>query len=76
MTTGPQKYLALKQISSEACGVTDTDSNIGILERCHTAWVMDTCELSDVIHPYQWDINIFHKDGKYSMGAYDPGDSD
>ena len=76
-------FLELKQISSEACGVTDTDSDIaqfGIVERCHTVlaamWIMDKCKLSAATVPYQWDIDIFHKDGKHSVGAYDPGDSD
>ena len=79
--------LALQILRASSFGMrlagSPTDSDIGqfgFLERCHSVlaamWIMDKCELSDAIHPYQWDIDIFHKDGKRSMGAYDPGDSD
>ena len=65
-----EEFPELEQICCDACGLT------GILERCHTVlaamWVMDKCWLSNAIHPYQWDIDIFHQDAKRTMGAYDP----
>ena len=48
-----EEFLELKQISSEACGVTDTDAEMptrSILERCHAVlaamWIMGKCWLS------------------------------